>query len=246
MRLKLAGLLFGAAALAGAAASAQPQGPAPGPRRPLNLNDPQQLSTYRGVVEQFTLTTRGDIDGFILTDGTEVDTPPRLSTQIAYAVQPGDWVTIHGLHAAALPLVKAVSIIDDENGRMVVDNGPPAPPPPNGQDLDQLEGHVRMTLHGPQGEVNGALMENGVVLRLPPPEVSHFADLLQPGQMLVARGVRTATALGAVFDADEIGQSETQLSTVEPGGPGRRRPPPPPPGAGAPPEGHPYPPAGPL
>ena len=37
MRLKLAGLLFGAAALAGAAASAQPQGPAPGPRRPLNL-----------------------------------------------------------------------------------------------------------------------------------------------------------------------------------------------------------------
>jgi len=56
-------------------------------------------------VQQFTLTPRGDIDGLILTDGTEVETPPHLSTQIAYAIRPGDMVTIQGLHAAALPLV---------------------------------------------------------------------------------------------------------------------------------------------
>src|SRR5712675_1845288 len=69
------------------------------------LYDPQQFPSHRGQVLQFTLTPRGDIDGLILKDGTEVKTPPHLSTQIAYAIKPGDIVTIHGLHAAALPLV---------------------------------------------------------------------------------------------------------------------------------------------
>ena len=91
------------------------------------LYDPQQLPAQRGQIQQFTLTPRGDIDGLILTDGTEVKTPPHLSTQIAYAIKPGDTVTIHGLHAAALPLVQAVSITDDATGRMVIDNGPPGP-----------------------------------------------------------------------------------------------------------------------
>ncbi len=81
------------------------------------LYDPQQLPAQRGQVQQFTLTPRGDIDGLILTDGTEVKTPPHLSTQIAYAIKPGDTITIHGLHAAALPLVQAVSITDDATGR---------------------------------------------------------------------------------------------------------------------------------
>ena len=104
------------------------------------LYDPQQLPAQRGQVQQFTLTPRGDIDGLMLTDGTEVKTPPHLSTQIAYAIKPGDIVTIHGLHAAALPLVQPVSITDDATGRTVIDNGPPgpgrgpaAPPPPSGR-----------------------------------------------------------------------------------------------------------------
>src|SRR5271165_5215375 len=125
-------LIFGCA-LIGADASAVAQSPPPA-HTP--LYDPQQLPMRQGQVQQFTLTPRGDIDGFILTDGTEIKTPPRLSTQIAYAIRPGDMVTIHGLHAAALPLVEAVSVTDDATGRTVVDDGPrrsgraPPPPPP--------------------------------------------------------------------------------------------------------------------
>src|SRR5579883_941971 len=74
--------------------------------------DPQQLPALTGQVQQFTLTPRGDIDGMILADGTEVKTSTRLSTQIAYSVRPGDMVTVHGLRAAALPLIQAVSTTD--------------------------------------------------------------------------------------------------------------------------------------
>ena len=91
---------------AGALAQNPPQppaGPAPAPTvGQAPLYDPQQLPAQRGQVQQFTLTPRGDIDGLILTDGTEVKTPPHLSTEIAYSVKPGDAVTIHGLRAAAL------------------------------------------------------------------------------------------------------------------------------------------------
>jgi hypothetical protein len=151
---------------AGALAQNPPQPPAGQPPAvgQAPLHDPQQLPVQRGQVQQFTLTPRGDIDGLILTDGTEVKTPPHLSTEIAYSVKPGDTVTIHGLRAAALPLVQAVSITDEATGRPVVDNGPPGPgrtgaPPPPASWLGaparadpraaEVQGRVRMSLHGP-------------------------------------------------------------------------------------------------
>jgi hypothetical protein len=91
------------------------------------LYDQQQLPVQRGQVQQFTLTPRGDIDGLILSDGTEVKTPPHLSTQLAYSVKPGNTVTIRGPHTAARPLVQAVSMINEATGPTVVDSGPPGP-----------------------------------------------------------------------------------------------------------------------
>ena len=62
--------------------------------------DPNNLPSYRGQVQLFTLTPPGDIDGLILTDGTEVKTPPYLSTALALTIRPGDSITVHGLKAA--------------------------------------------------------------------------------------------------------------------------------------------------
>lgn len=237
--------------------------PAPGPGQS-PLFDPQQLPVERGRVQQFTLTPRGDIDGLILTDGTEVETPPHLSTQIAFSVRPGDDVVIHGLHAAALPLVQAVSIADAATGRTVIDNGPPPPgagpspppppPPPSPPaaagagpggpipGLSEVTGRVRMALHGPRGEVNGALLDDGTILRLPPPEADRFASLLRPGQAMVAEGSELVSAIGKVVDVRQIGPSPERLSLVAgPPGPGRHHPPPPPPDPAAAPPGPPRP-----
>jgi hypothetical protein len=216
---------------------------------PSPLYDPQQFPAYKGQVQQFTLTPRSDIDGLILTDGTEVKTPPHLSTELAYSVKPGDTVTIHGLRAAALPLMHAVSITDDANGRTVVDNGPPGPgvppPPPNAgpevappaatgplPGLTEVQGRVRMPLHGPRGDVNGALLEDGTALRLPPPEAYRLSSLLQPGQAIVAEGVVVSNPIGKVLEVHQLGASRDRLSQVQAPGPdeggkkGHRGPPP--------------------
>jgi hypothetical protein len=210
---------------------------------PAPLYDPQQLPSHRGQVSQFTLTPRGDIDGLILTDGTEVKTPPHLSTQIAYSVKPGDTVTIHGLQAAALPLIQAVSILDEANRRTVIDTGPEGPgrgpagrrPPPDGGPgarsslQSELQGRVRMSLHGPRGDVNGALLDDGTVLRVPPVEADWLADLLRPGRSVFAQGAIVSTAIGKVFEVQQIGTSRDQLTPIDvpPGFPPGRPPEPP-------------------
>jgi hypothetical protein len=215
------------------AALAQPAPPPPSAIGQQPIYDPARLPTYTGRVQQFTLTPRGDIDGLILADGTEVKTPPHLSTSIAYSVRPGDTVSVHGLRAAALPLIQAVSITDQATGRTVIDTGPPGPPgpPPPGPPplppigappgatgplpgLVEAQGRVRMPLHGPQGDVNGALLEDGTVLRLPPSAAMTFAALLQTGQTIVAEGVEWTSALGKVMEVRQIGPSRTQLNWV--------------------------------
>jgi hypothetical protein len=96
------------------------------------LYDLQQLPAIRGTVSRYTLTPRGDVDGLILIDGTEVHFPPRLSTQLVYAVKPGDAVTVRGLKALSVPVVAAVSITNDASGRQwpVFGKRPKRPPQP--------------------------------------------------------------------------------------------------------------------
>ena len=72
-----------------------------------------------------------------------------------------------------------------------------------------------MALHGPQGDLNGALLDDGTIVRLPPPETDRFASLLQPGQTIVAEGTKLVTAMGKVLDAQQIGASRERLSLVE-------------------------------
>src|SRR5437899_3059042 len=56
--------------------------------------DPQQFPAIQGKVAQYSLTPRGDVDGLILDDGTEVHLPPHLGTQLVFLVKPGDGTQI--------------------------------------------------------------------------------------------------------------------------------------------------------
>lgn len=278
MKTKLTALLLATTTLAMLAGGLQAQTPpAPGasptpaavvplaPRQPtFNLS---QLPATRGTVRFFTMTPRGDIDGFVLADGTQVHVPPHLSTQLVVAVRIGDAVTVRGLRAAALPMVAAMAVTGDASGITVVDLGPPGGPGGPGGKPDhrpggpggpaagppsEVSGKVMLVLHGPQGEANGAMLEDGTALRLPPPEAARLAAVLAPGQTVVAQGPGIANDLGRMIDVRAIGASRDRLTPVKapprphgpgddrpgprPGGPDavRRAPPPPPGGPDAP------------
>jgi hypothetical protein len=220
----LLGALLTATALLGAAAYAQTGVP---------VWDSTQLPETKGIVKQYTLTPRGDVDGLILSDGTEVTLPPHLTSQIVFAVRPGDAVTIRGLKARALPLIEAASVTNFATGASVVDTGPPTGPDrsPNEQ---TISGKIAAQLHGKRGEVNGAVLDNGTVVRLPPPEAERMQAIIQPGQLVTVRGATLKTALGTVVDITAIGASPDHLTDLA----ARPRPPGPrnesPPGPGGP------------
>jgi hypothetical protein len=169
-------------------------------------------------------------------------------------------------------LVSAVSITDEATHRTVTDSGVAAPisrspstplrraPPQSPGVTSETSGKVHMALHGPQGEVNGLLLESGTILRFPPDPRFQLATLTQPRQAVVAEGTSITNVLGTVVDVQQIGPSRDQLAAVgaplrpmDDGGPAgvrRRRPPladgaPQPPGAASGP-GVPPPPAPPA
>ena len=201
--------------------------------------DPNQLPALTGTVAEYSLTPRGDVDGLLLTDGTEVHTPPGLGTRLAAAVKPGDAVTIHGLKARALPLVQAASVSNDATHATVVDDGPSGPPhgrpPPDlqaaGAGTLTAEGRIKEQLHGPRGELNGALLEDGTIIHLPPGAVSRLSSLLAVGAPLFAQGDGYDGPLGHVVGARTIGPDSSQVVAIDPppppGGPDRAPPPPP-------------------
>ncbi|WP_428376551.1 hypothetical protein [Lichenicoccus sp.] len=226
-------LLAGAGGLAAAQVIAQQGG-----------YDPGQLPAFHGTVQQYDLTPRGDVDGVLLADGTEVHFPPHLGLQVTAAIRPGDAVTIRGLKARMLPLVQAMAITADKSGTTITDDGPPAgppprgpqepPPPPGGPDMagppSTVSGIVKLRLHGPRADFNGVLLDDGTELHLPPPEADRLSDQLQPGRRITARGGLFASGLGRVMGVSAIGPSADQLTAVAVGPP-----PPPPPGEPPPP-----------
>lgn len=182
------------------------------------------------------MTPRGDLDGFLLADGTQVHVPP--STQLAAAVRPGGQVAVRGYRSATASLIVAVAVTNSMTNQMVTDRGPPPPgfrpPPPSppgvpapGTQQTFLNGSVQTPLYGPAGDLNGAVLEDGTIIRLPSPMAAQSANLLEPGQTITVQGWILSTAYGRVIDAQTIGPAPTPPTTIAP--------PPPPAGAIAPP-----------
>lgn len=172
--------------------------------------DPAQLPEVKGKVAQYLPTPRGDVDGLLLDDGTEVQVGPFASTQLVFAVRPGDTVTVHGLKARALPMIAAASVTNDATGVTVL-GGPPRLHEPAQVDV---QGTVKETLHGPRGDANGVLLQDGTVVRLPPPEAEKLGDMLATGKAIVVHGFGYAGPLGKAVAAREIGPDAAHLTKI--------------------------------
>jgi hypothetical protein len=189
--------------------------------------DPDHLPEVSGTFERFLINPRGDADGMILTDGTEVHFPPHMWAELCAAIQAGEKTTIkvRGVRPRGRDLIVAVAI-ETGDGKCIVDNGPPKGHDGEGKrhkhaakpkhEPTDAEGIVRRVLHGPKGEARGALLEDGRIIRMPPHEAERIAHLLSQGKTLAVRGEGLALALGTVIKAREVGVTEDDLQPLKP------------------------------
>jgi hypothetical protein len=189
--------------------------------------DPDYLPETSGVFERFLLNPHGEADGMILADGTEIHFPPHMSAELCAAIDKGERpkLKVRGVRPRGCNMIAAVAV-ETMDGKRVVDLGPPKEhdehrdpaaraTKPKHEPM-HADGVVRRVLHGPKGEARGALLDDGMIVRLPAKEAQHLADLLKPGQRLAARGPGLRSELGTVVDAREIGPSADDLHPLKP------------------------------
>ncbi|CAH9017163.1 hypothetical protein [Candidatus Nitrosacidococcus sp. I8] len=179
--------------------------------KPQPVNIDKQLPSYSGIVQQYVLNTKGEIDGLILKEGMEIIIPSHLSAVLAYSIHPNDKVIVYGVKEADAPLVEALLIENQTNGKKVI------------IDLEnkkkkinyvKIEDEVRMVLHGSRGEIEGALLNDGTIIRLLPSQFHQFGELIHQGESLFIEGSKIESVLGQVIEVKKLGTSKNKLKSV--------------------------------
>jgi hypothetical protein len=172
-----------------------------------------QMPHVTSSVERFLVNPDGHADGMILGNGVEVYFAPHLSTAVLTAIQVGDRITVYGVLPMAEPMIAAV-IIEAANGTRIEDLGLPTRKlqrPAAEQRIKacertrlEVEALVRRTLHGPNGETRGVLLDDGTTVVLPAHRCEDLSALLSPASWLTVRGAGLVTEMGTAIRAEEI------------------------------------------
>ncbi|MFM0238901.1 hypothetical protein [Paraburkholderia phytofirmans] len=197
--------------LAGAPAGAMPAVAPPPPPPPAPLAMQQQPVVATGTVSRFVINPEGDVDGFLLSDGSLVHFPPHMSAQLVSVVHAGDTVQIAGFRGSA-GNVTAQQITNQRTSQQVVDQPPPVnamrlPPTLRGAGLVKLsvKGTVARVTTAPGGEPDGVMLSNGTVIKMPPPQAQQFASLMRPDAVVAASGYGTRNQFGEALQATAFG-----------------------------------------
>jgi hypothetical protein len=183
-----------------------------------------QMPYVTSSVERFLVNADGNADGMILGNGVEVYFAPHLSSAVLTAIRVGDRITVYGVLPMAEPMIAAV-VIEAANGTRIEDNGLPTRKLPGSaaehrikaRECSRLEVEalVRRTLHGPNGETRGVLLDDGTTVVLPLHQGEDLFELLSPASRLTVRGAGLVTEMGKAIRADEIGRSVRDMRVLQ-------------------------------
>jgi hypothetical protein len=174
------------------------------------------LSDHTGRVAQYDLASDGTVAGLILQDGTEAILPPDAAGELVAVARPGDLVTVRGRVAEPrTTVIDAVAVVNNATGEMA---GVGAF---GGERPYAAQGTVQHPLHDATGALNGALLEDGTIVRLPPGAAAANAHRLEAGKPIYIRGYAEEGPLGRVVLADQIGASAAEASQIAVLSPGR-------------------------
>ncbi len=186
--------------------------------------DPICLPETQGFVERFITNRHGEVDGMLLVGAREtpvlICTPPHMAAEIEAQVQIGDTLYVRGVRPRGADVFAAVAVTAGR-GDPIIDNGPIDEEARKQRHRSnkplrmETEGVVRVSLFGPKGELRGALLEDGSVVRIDAKEAAALVELLRPGARIALRGAGLQTRHGRVIAADEIGPERHRLRPIK-------------------------------
>jgi hypothetical protein len=176
-------------------------------------------------IKTLLMNPNGDIDGLLLANDTQVNFPPHLSEALMQIARVGDTVSVQGFRGYGAGALHATVITNTSSGKSMIDQPPApdrAPPPLPVLTALTASGHVSQLLHADMGEVNGALLDDGTIVRFPPPFGVQLQNVLQPNVQLTATGYGTQNGYGRALEATTLAiNGQAAISVYGPGpGPG--------------------------
>ncbi|MBV6469530.1 MAG: hypothetical protein NBKEAIPA_01428 [Nitrospirae bacterium] len=175
-----------------------------------------------GVIERYLLDPRGEVEGLLLVDGTQLPVTSRAAAQLLHALRPGDRVRVRGRRHQAPPVVQPDLIENLSRGTtFAVPLRLDLPMRPQEQELSVREltanGSVRVLLFHPlKGIVQGLLLSDGTQVRLPPDASPTLRNSFREGQRLAVRGNGTENRYGRALEAVAMGYDAARLVPLEP------------------------------
>jgi hypothetical protein len=163
--------------------------------------NPLSLPSVEGEVLRFLFNVEGQSDGFLFAQGQQVHFSPHLSKPVLKQVRVGDRVRVRALKPRAADVLVALSLMT-HSGHTIEDAGTAEydQPVPLKHKAVQLDGVVTRCLYSHRGDVCGALLENGCILRMHPTGHEELLQFLKPGTEVTVWGDQISVKKQKVID----------------------------------------------
>jgi hypothetical protein len=177
--------------------------------------DPTQLPSFTGTVERYLINPRGETDALLFREGPQIVFPPEFGAAVRQVAPPGRPIIVWGIRARHAPVITVLAFAaNDEAEPVVVERvywrqlGRAAA---EQAENIAVEGTVKAPYYTPQGQVAGAVLEDGTVVTVPPGSAERLGELLRRGARLAAEGRGVAGEAGRAVAAERIGESAGAL-----------------------------------
>lgn len=193
-----------AIALAAVTIECNAQPPAPGrlkegPRPPAGpgIRTLQQVTAYTGKAGEWVNNDDFVYDGFYLQTSqgkSLVRFPSTMGMQLTKLIKAGTDITVNGVEDVNPDGIKEIRMLSiSANGQLIQNTPPAAPPVPEAETMMNGSGKITALQKGKEAEVNGYLIDNKTILRIPPHVAAQLNSLAAAGTTVSFTGRKKAT-----------------------------------------------------
>jgi len=120
----------------------------------------------QGVIRQYVIDPRGEVQGFLLSDGTQVVFTSRVQREVIATMKPGASIRVEGRRYKGVSLVEPDTIINLETAASVqVPSHGEGPISPAKESLSiqemRAEGSIEQFLYYRSGQIAGLVLHDG-------------------------------------------------------------------------------------
>lgn len=166
---------------------------------------PGNETTMHGKIGEFSKNDRGDVDGIVLDNGTQLHFPPHMGSQVTEKLRVGDRVDVDGRPETRPDGSRVFEARLISSGKLQVRMDPPRRRGKEPESPMEAHGKVDRFVTNPHDDVDGFVLADGTEVRVPPHQGDELQGLIREGDEVQIAGRSHTTPHGEVhLHADRI------------------------------------------